>query len=62
MNDYVRDSRQTGLWEYWFLVRGKGGVVFDYAIVARHGAQAQAEVRALFGDRLISLQDVRRVS
>jgi hypothetical protein len=59
---YSRDSRLTGLWEFHFMVRGQGGVVFDHVVVARHGAQAQAEVRALFGDRLISLQDVRRVS
>jgi hypothetical protein len=62
MNDYVRDSRQTGLWEFHFMVRGQGGVIFDYAVVARHGAHAQGELRALFGDRVIALQDVGRVS
>jgi hypothetical protein len=49
MNDYFRDSRLTGLWEFRFMVRGRGGVVFEHAIVARHGAQAQAEVRGRGG-------------
>jgi len=62
MNDYVRDSRETGLWEFRFMVRGQGGVVFDHVVVARHGAQAHAEARALFGDRVIALAEVRRVS
>jgi hypothetical protein len=61
-NEYVRDSRETGLAEYLFKVRGQGGIVFDYVVVARHAVQAQAEVRALFGDRVIALQEVRMVS
>jgi hypothetical protein len=63
MNDaYTRDSRETGLYEFIFKVRGRGGIVFDYVIVGRHSSQAQAEARALFGDQVIALQDVRRVS
>jgi hypothetical protein len=59
---YTRDSRETGLYEFVFKVRGRGGIVFDYAVVARHASQAQAEVRALFGDHVIALQLARRVS
>ena len=59
---YTRDSRETGLFEFVFTVRGHGGIVFDYAVVGRHASFAQAEARALFGDRVIALQDVRRVS
>jgi hypothetical protein len=63
MNDpYTRDSRETGLYEFVFKVRGRGGIVFDYAVVGRHASQAQAEVRALFGDHVIALQLARRVS
>jgi hypothetical protein len=63
MNDrYTRDSRETGLFEFVFTVRGHGGIVFEYAMVGRHASFAQAEVRALFGDRVIALQEARRVS
>jgi hypothetical protein len=51
MNEYSRDSRETGLSEFLFKVRGQGGIVFDYVAVARHAVHAQAEARALFGDR-----------
>ncbi len=61
-SEYSRDSRETGLSEYLFKVRGQGGVVFEYVVVARHATQAQAEVGALFGDRVIALQVVRRIS
>jgi hypothetical protein len=63
MNDgYTRDSRETGLFEFIFKVRGRGGIVFDYVVVGRHASFAQAEVRALFGDRVIALAEVLRVS
>jgi hypothetical protein len=62
MNDYVRDSRLTGLWQFSFKVRGKRCVIFDHIVVARHGAEAHAEVRALFGHRVIGLQEIRRLS
>jgi hypothetical protein len=63
MNDaYTRNSRDTGLFEFIFKIHGRGGVVFDYVVVGRHASQAQAEVRALFGDRVIALKEVRRVS
>ncbi len=61
-NEYSRDSRETGLSEYLFKVRGQGGVVFDYVVVARHAVHAQAEVSALFGNHVIALQTVRRIS
>jgi hypothetical protein len=59
---YTRGSRETGLYEFIFKVRGRGGIVFDYVIIGRHASQAQAEVRALFGDHVIALQEVRRIS
>jgi hypothetical protein len=63
MNDqYTRDSRQVGLFEFVFTIRGHGGMVFEHVIIGRHASFAQAEVRALFGDRVIALAEVRRVS
>jgi hypothetical protein len=62
MTDYIRDSRETGLFEFVFTVRGHGGIVFEHVVVGRHASFAQAEVRALFGDRVIALAEVRRVS
>jgi hypothetical protein len=63
MNDpYTRDSHDTGLFEFTFKVRGRGGIVFDHAVIGRHASQAQAEMRALFGDDVIALAEVRRVS
>ena len=59
---YTRDSRETGLFEFVFTVRGHGGIVFEHVLVGRHASFAQAEVRALFGDHVIALAAVRRVS
>jgi hypothetical protein len=58
---YTRDSREVGQFRYRFKIRGDNGVVFDYVVEARHGAEATAQVKAQFGDRVISLQDVRPI-
>ena len=57
----IRNSRETGLSRYRFIIRGEKGISFDYVVVTHHGAFAQAEVRALFGNRVIGLMEVRPV-
>jgi hypothetical protein len=57
----TKDSREVGRFRYRFKIRGDNGTIFDYVVEAVHGAEASAQVNAQFGDRVISLQDVRPI-
>ena len=58
---YTRDSREVGRFRFRFKIRGDNGTIFDYIVEAHHGAEATAQVKGQFGDRVISLQDVRPI-
>ena len=57
----MTSSRDLGRGRYQFKVWGDDGIVFDYVVEAYFSSEATSQVRALFGHRVIALQDVQPI-